>query len=283
MGKNKKLKKTIKEFVSQLTPEQLREQLALAYLQMELCIRALKGENVEPVEMMDNGHSSDLELFYSCKKSAAELAELNRVAARCSGKTIGFKVELDCGDAIRQLQMLRNFGGKKYFGVTMKYIEDEELIEFSDFGKNVDGFAIKLKDLFDFIEDECGYEINERGIIIGETPVYFFFQGKIHKNIISDVVGLEQGNGSPVFKIDGYESYFPKSSFFEHPEELVKDIKVNKHQSYEKGKPSGYIIDSTNRVFRCSKKYLIENKIEHHNTYDGLIKYLLNNIVRDEY
>jgi len=57
----------IKEFVDSLSERQAREQLVLAYLQMERCIAVLHGEDVEPVDMMDNGLSSDLELFYACK------------------------------------------------------------------------------------------------------------------------------------------------------------------------------------------------------------------------
>lgn len=57
----------IKEFVDSLTGVQCAEQLILAYLQMERCIAVLHGEDAEPVDMMDNGLSSDLELFYACK------------------------------------------------------------------------------------------------------------------------------------------------------------------------------------------------------------------------
>ena len=77
MSKIKRLKKRFTAFVNQLTPDQVREQLILAYLQMETCKNALKGYDVEPVEMMDKGESSDLELFYRCKKAAEELACLN--------------------------------------------------------------------------------------------------------------------------------------------------------------------------------------------------------------
>lgn len=71
---SKKLKKKFTSFVWDLSEIQAREQLVLAYLQMERCQQALRGENVEPVEMMDNGMSSDLELFYQCKKMYQELA-----------------------------------------------------------------------------------------------------------------------------------------------------------------------------------------------------------------
>lgn len=72
----------ISAFVAKLSEGEVREQLVLAYKQMELCRRVLKGEDVEPVEMMDNGLSSDLELFYSCKKNAEELAYLNSIISK---------------------------------------------------------------------------------------------------------------------------------------------------------------------------------------------------------
>lgn len=79
MSKNKKLKKRFTAFVNQLSPDQVREQLVLAYLQMERCQQVLQGYAVKPVTMKDNGVSSDLELFYRCKKAAEELAYLNKM------------------------------------------------------------------------------------------------------------------------------------------------------------------------------------------------------------
>lgn len=73
MGKNKKLRKKLTDFVRSLTLNDVREQLVLAYLQMEKCQQVLRGEDVEPVAMKDNGISSDLELFYLCKKVREEL------------------------------------------------------------------------------------------------------------------------------------------------------------------------------------------------------------------
>ena len=77
MSKGRKLRKKFTSFVNQLTPDQVREQLVLAYLQMEKCQQVLRGEDVEPVEMIDNGESSDLELFYQCKKVREELDSLD--------------------------------------------------------------------------------------------------------------------------------------------------------------------------------------------------------------
>ena len=77
MSKTKKHKKKFAAFANQLSPDECREQLVLAYIQMEKCLQVLRGEDVEPVAMKDNGESSDLELFYMCKKVREELDFLN--------------------------------------------------------------------------------------------------------------------------------------------------------------------------------------------------------------
>lgn len=63
-------------FVDSLTEEEVRHELLQAYIQMERCIEVLDGKDVEPTEMRDNGRSSDLELFYTCKRKAQDLAML---------------------------------------------------------------------------------------------------------------------------------------------------------------------------------------------------------------
>lgn len=80
MSKSKKLRKEITAFVNKLSPDEVREQLVLSYLQMERCKQVLRGHDVEPVTMKDNGKSSDLELFYMCKKVVEEKVYLNNVA-----------------------------------------------------------------------------------------------------------------------------------------------------------------------------------------------------------
>lgn len=108
MGKSKRLRKRFTAFVNQLTPDQVREQLVLAYLQMEKCQNVLKGYDVEPVKMMDNGDNSDLELFYRCKKTAGELAYLNKMVH--DGKKVGtleLEVKFDTSPAILSLKELR--------------------------------------------------------------------------------------------------------------------------------------------------------------------------------
>lgn len=128
MGKSKRIRKRLKAFVDGLSPEEAREQLVLAYLQMEKCIRVLRGHDVEPVEMLDNGRQTDLELFYRCKKVRAELdmvekenishdssvwpyvkdtidfyeREYTKHQNRCEDKSVGsmkYKVGVDMSDA----------------------------------------------------------------------------------------------------------------------------------------------------------------------------------------
>lgn len=61
--------KTIDYFVASLSEKEVREQLSLAYQQMELCLDVLNGKKgIKPIVMKDNGLSSDLELFYKCKE-----------------------------------------------------------------------------------------------------------------------------------------------------------------------------------------------------------------------
>lgn len=59
--------KTIDYFVANLSGKEVREQLSLAYQQMELCLDVLNGKKgIKPIVMKDNGLSTDLELFYKC-------------------------------------------------------------------------------------------------------------------------------------------------------------------------------------------------------------------------
>lgn len=106
MSKAKKLKKNFTAFVNQLTPDECREQLVHAYLQMETCMQVLRGADVEPISMMDNGESSDLELFYMCKKVRKELDYLNENEGKQDDKKISISVDIDCSEAIKHLKEL---------------------------------------------------------------------------------------------------------------------------------------------------------------------------------
>ena len=77
------MKDKFERFVASLSEEQVRGELVSAYVMMERCQQLLKGEKVEPVDMMDNGESSDLELFYRCRKAREELDYLNGMLAKC--------------------------------------------------------------------------------------------------------------------------------------------------------------------------------------------------------
>ena len=110
MSNTEKLREKFSTFVNQLSPDQVREQLILSYLQMERCQQVLQGEDVEPVVMMDNGESSDLELFYRCKKAAEELAYLNKMVHE--GKKVGtleFEVKIDTHEFEKEFDSLREY------------------------------------------------------------------------------------------------------------------------------------------------------------------------------
>ena len=110
MSRFKNLKKDFTKFVSQLSPDEVREQLVLAYLQMEKCQEVLKGTDVEPEKMMDNGESSDLELFYRCKKNAKELAYLNKMVHE--GKKVGtlqLEMKIDTKKFEKEIDSLREY------------------------------------------------------------------------------------------------------------------------------------------------------------------------------
>lgn len=69
MSMGEKELRVVKKFVAGLSEREAREELILAYRQMELCLDVLKGKKgVKPIVMKDNGLSSDLELFYRCKE-----------------------------------------------------------------------------------------------------------------------------------------------------------------------------------------------------------------------
>lgn len=67
-------RKKIRLFIDGLSEAEVRGELMLAYECMEQCVQVLTGKNgIKPVEMKDNGISSDLELFYTCKNAAEQM------------------------------------------------------------------------------------------------------------------------------------------------------------------------------------------------------------------
>ena len=69
------VRKEFTAFVSSLGEDEVRRELALAYEMMERCLDVLNGDDYGPVAMLDNGESSDLELFYKCREVRKELDE----------------------------------------------------------------------------------------------------------------------------------------------------------------------------------------------------------------
>ena len=78
MDGRRDIAKEFMTFVDGLSEKECRRELFNAYLQMERCLSILRGEKAKPVVMKDNGESSDLELFYTCKKVRQELDYLNK-------------------------------------------------------------------------------------------------------------------------------------------------------------------------------------------------------------
>ena len=243
MSKFKKLKKRLTAFASQLTPDECREQLVLSYLQMERCQQVLRGEDVEPVTQMDNGESSDLELFYLCKKVREELTYLNDVV---SGKQKRIdkhviSIDIDTSEAVKKLRRL---------GESFKKI----------------GKALEPRQL------TLGHEVFflNKGRIHKSILVDFI-------GMICD------GTGDVVCRIKGYTNVIPARCLYSTPEELVKSVGevVSNHVSLSSDKKQSFFIDQTNRVFRGAEWYLIVQKIDHFDTLDELRKFLLENIIED--
>ena len=66
--------------MGEMTNEELRTQLALCHEHFRRCLSALRGDDVEPVELYcDNslGDSDDLELFYACERVGKTLRKLS--------------------------------------------------------------------------------------------------------------------------------------------------------------------------------------------------------------
>ena len=285
MGKSKRLRKRFEAFVNQLSPDQVREQLVLAYLQMEKCIKALKGYDVEPVEMLDNGDSSDLELFYRCKKVAEELSHLNEIASK-PDKTIKFGVKFDCSGAIKSFRGLRksldelhNAAMKHYEQSFEPYVLKVDLSKFYeplkfDTSNELDMFNLRKK--FKEMAKDMKLRVLQEG-----TEVYFLSKGRIHKSKVKEVIGLEQATGVPVCYVNGHDTIIPATYLYATSKMLVENIKFQKHYSFSSEHESAYFIDNTSRIFLGAKWYLDEQKIKNFVNMDDLRKFLIENIVDD--
>lgn len=250
MGKIGKLRKKFTAFVNQLSPDQVREQLVLAYLQMETCKNALKGYDVEPIEMMDNGECSDLELFYSCKKAAEELAYMNNELSKpetMMGNPFALKIDIseyplhfDTSDPLNSLKELRKCFERMKFAMRPKVLD------------------------------------------VG-TEVYFLSKGRIHKSTVKEVVGLVAGSGEPCFYVNGHDNVIPASYLYDTAVRLASTIGklVNNHVSVSSDHESAFFIDSTSRVFKAAKWYLEDQKIENFASINDLRGFLISNVIDD--
>lgn len=287
----KNLRKKFSSFVSKLTPDQVREQLVLAYLQMEKCQQVLKGKRVQPVEMLDNGESSDLELFYLCKKVREELDLLNHTEKKPKGKSITIGVDVDCSDAIKHFKDL-----KKQFDE----LHNEAVKRIKNYGKpDPDVFVMKVDSAkhFPSISIDTGSQDSMLAFhkmmvdvfsLVDQLPknktlpVYFMYHGRIHKNKYPQWIGVSEGK-KLIWKIDGYDGVFHDSDIYQTPDEVVMSVGkvVSDHVSLSRDKKQSFFIDHTNRVFRGAEWYLEDQKIDHFDTLDELRKFLLENIIDD--
>ena len=258
MGKIGKLRKKFTAFVDQLSPDQVREQLILAYLQMEQCQRVLRGEDVEPIEMLDNGDSSDLELFYRCKKAADELACLNDELFHLKEDYLHLKAE----------DFLKGQNNHGRIPFTVKVDVSEEV-------KRLKKIAESFKEL--------GKNLQPRQLTLGQE-VYFLSKGRIHKSILQDFIGMVcDGTGEVVFRVKGYENGIHARYLFGKADELAKEIGkvVSNHVSLSSDHESAFFIDSTSRIFRGAKWYLEDQKIENFASINDLRGFLITHVIDD--
>lgn len=251
MGKSKRLRKRLTAFVNKLTPDQVREQLVLAYLQMEKCKKVLKGYDVEPVDMMDNGESSDLELFYHCKKTAEELHYLNE-------ELLHLKAE----DFLKE-------SSKPGGAPIVVKVDVSEQIQ-------------RLKKMAESFR-ELGRQLQPRQLIIGKE-VFFLSKGRIHKSILEDFIGIVQDEtGDVVCRVKGYENAIPARFLYDSAVKLASTIgkSVQPHVSVSSDHESAYFIDSTSRIFKAAKWYLEDQKIVNFDSIDDLRSYLISNVIDD--
>ena len=241
MGKIGKLRKKFTAFVNQLTPEEVREQLILAYLQMEQCQRVLRGDAVEPITMMDNGESSDLELFYRCKKMSEECAYLNQMVH--DGKKVGsleFEVKIDTNPAIQSFKELREQFQKMAHSMKARVLTIGTEVYYMSKG------SIHKSVVEEFVGlvagsglPVCRVKGNDNSI-----PASYLFDSAVR---LASTVGKT----------------------------------VSNHVSVSSDHECAYYIDNTCRVFKGAKWYLQEQKIACYDSVSELRNVLLRTIVDD--
>lgn len=241
MVKIGKLRKNFTAFVNQLSPDQVREQLILAYLQMEQCQRVLRGEDVEPIEMLDNGESSDLELFYQCKKAAEELAYLNKMVH--DGNKVG-SIEFD-------VKCYTNPAIKNMHDLSKKFYEFANPIDLCVLDVGTEVFYLSKGSIHKSVVEEfvglveggcmpvCKVKANDNAI-----PATYLFDSAVR-------LAVNVGK------------------------------KVIDHISLSSDKESAYFIDQTSRVFKGAKWYLEDQKIENFASINDLRGFLITHVVDD--
>jgi hypothetical protein len=207
MRRTRKLKKKFNAFVNQLSPDECREQLVLAYMQMERCQDVLRGEDVEPVEMEDNGLSSDLELFYLCKKVREELDSCDDDKPN----RITFDVEFDTSSAVELIKDLR-----KEIGGLHKNITFDDL--FKPDKKTID--AIKA----------WGRKNLGKKFRIGDE-VWYMFGDKIQHGAID--YPMTDTDGVTIYMtMEGHTT--AECETFRSLEELIEHLKSTTNEHYDK-------------------------------------------------
>lgn len=245
MSKKESIKKKFEQFVKRLSDEDARKELVLAYLQMERCQQVLKGEDVEPVTMRDNGESSDLELFYLCKKVAEELAYLNGMV---SDPDKDGKPFLEMSYDIVHKFNDNMFAIFKQFAKQRKDFEDNVLMPFLD-GKKKDAFkmqfdkannaivfselcgtesfSLSLDFLKKFVDDELrklDEEKSARGFnCCGDV---YYFRDTIRKTRVVRLVS-DSGSGKTIVTLDDGSILTGFDGLFNTKEELIENLKKN--------------------------------------------------------
>jgi len=145
---------SIRDFVFSLSEKDVRRELLRAYTQMERCKEVLSGKDTEPVEMMDNGESTDMELFYTCKKKAEEIALLEeQLRGECA-----YTMSLDGNYTDTLVQYVRKQRNKqhKYHIHDTVYYMYFNTIKYS----KVSGVELTLTDGYQY-KTECGDILRE--------------------------------------------------------------------------------------------------------------------------
>ena len=228
----KSLRKRLTAFVSQLTPDQVREQLVLAYLQMEKCNNVLKGYDVEPVEMMDNGESSDLELFFRCKKTAEELAYLNQIASKPDKKP-EFSVSVNVGSGVDGLRKIAESFRELSMAIKPRQLTIGKEVFFLSKGRIHKSL---LEDFIGIVKDETGDVVCRVKGHETAIPARYLFDSAVRlaSNIgktINGHVSLSSDHESAYF-IDSTSRIFKAAKWYLEDQKIVNFDSINDLRSY---------------------------------------------------